>query len=240
MVGIYKITNPKGKVYIGQAVDIEKRWMRYQKLYNCKKQTHLYNSFVAYGINNHLFEVIEECLEKDLSRRERHWQEYFDVLSENGLNCKLHTVEGKSGKLSEKTKQRISIGQKGKVITEEQKRKISQTLRGRKVPEEAIRKAVESRIASGKHKRTSATRQKMSDAKKGIKLPLRSDEHRRKISEAKKGKKHSEETLKKLKRIKGKQKNPRLSQEKVECPYCGKVGGNAMRRWHFKNCKHVT
>lgn len=26
-------------------------------------------------------------------------------------------------------------------------------------------------------------------------------------------------------------------QTKIECPHCGKIGGNAMRRWHFENCK---
>ena len=28
--GIYKITNPNGKVYIGQSIDIDKRWNKYK------------------------------------------------------------------------------------------------------------------------------------------------------------------------------------------------------------------
>ena len=28
-----------------------------------------------------------------------------------------------------------------------------------------------------------------------------------------------------------------IMQAKLTCPYCGKVGGNAMKRWHFDNCK---
>jgi group I intron endonuclease len=51
MVGIYKITNPKGKIYIGQSVDIEKRKYYYQALH-CKKQTMLYNSIKKYGWDN--------------------------------------------------------------------------------------------------------------------------------------------------------------------------------------------
>ena len=44
MIGIYKITNPKEKVYIGQSIDIEKRWKRYYYTLNCKSQTALYRS----------------------------------------------------------------------------------------------------------------------------------------------------------------------------------------------------
>ena len=46
--GIYKITNPNGKVYIGQSIDIDKRWNKY-KVKNCKPQIRLYNSLNKYG-----------------------------------------------------------------------------------------------------------------------------------------------------------------------------------------------
>jgi hypothetical protein len=29
-------------------------------------------------------------------------------------------------------------------------------------------------------------------------------------------------------------------QSALECPHCGVIGGNAMRRWHFNNCRRVT
>lgn len=29
-------------------------------------------------------------------------------------------------------------------------------------------------------------------------------------------------------------------QTKIECLHCGKIGGNAMRRWHFENCKEKS
>jgi len=45
MVGIYKITSPSGKIYIGQSINIEKTWKyRYKNLNACKRQTILYNS----------------------------------------------------------------------------------------------------------------------------------------------------------------------------------------------------
>ena len=86
--GIYKITNPNGKIYIGQAKDIDYRWLDYKRL-ACKKQIKLYGSLNKYGVENHIFEVIEECLELDLNYRERFWQDEFDVLNrEKGLNFK--------------------------------------------------------------------------------------------------------------------------------------------------------
>ena len=41
MVGIYKITNPSGKIYIGQSVNIDNRISSYKNL-KCKNQTKLY------------------------------------------------------------------------------------------------------------------------------------------------------------------------------------------------------
>ena len=32
MIGIYKIINPFGKIYIGQSVEINKRWGKYKRL----------------------------------------------------------------------------------------------------------------------------------------------------------------------------------------------------------------
>ena len=36
VVGIYKITSPSGKIYIGQSIDIQKRFKHYKQLHNCK------------------------------------------------------------------------------------------------------------------------------------------------------------------------------------------------------------
>ena len=58
--GIYKITSPTNKVYIGQSTNSLFRFGAYKRL-NCKKQTYLYNSFLKHGVENHTFEIIEEC-----------------------------------------------------------------------------------------------------------------------------------------------------------------------------------
>lgn len=57
IVGIYKITSPSGSIYIGQAVDIRCRRLRYESL-NCKGQDRIYNSLKKHTFNNHTFEII--------------------------------------------------------------------------------------------------------------------------------------------------------------------------------------
>jgi group I intron endonuclease len=110
MIGIYKITSPSNKIYIGQTINYEKRIKKYKSL-ECKKQTVLYRSFLKYGVENHQFEIIEECDIKELNEKERYYQDYYDVLN-IGLNCKLTNTDDKSGKLSEETKLKISKGLK--------------------------------------------------------------------------------------------------------------------------------
>ena len=87
MIGIYKITNPIGQVYIGQSRNVEKRLKSYN-LDSTRGQKKLYTSFLEFGIDNHTFELIEECEVKDLSKRERFYQIFYNSVS-NGLNVQL-------------------------------------------------------------------------------------------------------------------------------------------------------
>ena len=146
MVGIYKITNPKGKVYIGYSKDIENRFKYYKRL-NCKGQRKLYNSLKKYGPDNHIFEIVEECNLVDLNLKEIYWIEIFNSI-EGGLNLtsggegnnpsletkKLMSESHKGKKLSKEIKDKIS---KGKVnhsmYTDEWREKISESLKGRNI-----------------------------------------------------------------------------------------------------------
>ena len=85
MVGIYKITNPNNKVYIGQSINIDKRFKQYKR-YACKSQPKLYNSFNEYGVDNHIFEIIKKCEIEELNNKERFYQEKYNAI-EKGLNC---------------------------------------------------------------------------------------------------------------------------------------------------------
>lgn len=102
-IGIYKIVNPNGKIYIGQSINIEYRFLSYEKLLRCKNQKKLYNSLMKYGIECHSFEIIEKCDVNMLNERERYWQEYYDVIN-NGLNLKLTNSNDRRCVISEETK----------------------------------------------------------------------------------------------------------------------------------------
>lgn len=84
-IGIYKITSPSGLIYIGQSINIHKRFSAYKKL-DCNNQPKLKRSLLKYGYANHTFEIIEECSIELLNDRERFYQEKFNCLID-GLNC---------------------------------------------------------------------------------------------------------------------------------------------------------
>jgi group I intron endonuclease len=138
MIGIYKITSPSGRVYIGQSVNIKKRFTSYKRMYvKNEKQTKLYRSFLKHGVDNHKFDIVHECNELELNYYERHYQELFDCLK-NGLNCRLTKTNDKSGKVSKETLSKMSIASMGnnhwlgKTHTEETKDKIRLANTGRR------------------------------------------------------------------------------------------------------------
>lgn len=110
--GIYKITSPNGKVYIGQSVNIKRRFTDYKTRVNCAQKV-LARSFKKYGLENHQFDVIEYCSIDNLNCSERFWQDEFNVLSKNGLNCLLTPCGEKRYKHSEETIKKMSDSMKG-------------------------------------------------------------------------------------------------------------------------------
>lgn len=116
MVGIYKITSPSGRVYIGQSIDIDKRWKVYKKIgYSVKKQTLIYRSLLKYGTESHTFEVIEECKVEELNNREGYWQDFYNSI-EKGLNCSRVKTDDKSGYFSLESRKKLSISLTGRKI----------------------------------------------------------------------------------------------------------------------------
>lgn len=136
MIGIYKITSPSKKVYIGQSIDIEKRWKDYKKL-RCKAQTKLYNSIKKHGADKHKFDVIIECDESELNEKERYYQDLYSCIGSNGLNCSLTISSDRSGAMSDESKLKMSLAQKGKQkkpCTEKTRKKFSEGKIGIKNP----------------------------------------------------------------------------------------------------------
>lgn len=173
MVGIYKITSPTGKVYIGQSINIEQRFQYYAKL-NCIEQVKLLRSLQKYTPENHNFEIIEECVESELNLRERYWQEQYDVLNkEKGLNLRYTKVGDRSGTMSEETRDRMSDSKKGeknymfgRKHSEETKKKISEKRKGHKHSDETKKLYSEQRkgrTISEKQKQNISEKQKISE-----------------------------------------------------------------------------
>lgn len=135
MIGIYKITNPKGKIYIGKSINIEKRFNTYKNLH-CKSQRRLYNSLVKHGVENHLFEVIFNCEEKDLLILEKYYQEFYQCTSKNGLNCFINGSDKEKRIYEKKSLSIMSNCRKGKKqsLTKEQREKKSIMMSGNKNP----------------------------------------------------------------------------------------------------------
>jgi group I intron endonuclease len=131
MIGIYKITNPKGKIYIGQTIDFDRRVYQY-KMLNCKEQPKLYNSLKKYGFDNHTFELIFQCFECYLTYWERYYQELYNSTENNNLNCFLVTTSDKTGRHSEETKLKMSKAAKGKKKSVEHIAKLPQNQKGYK------------------------------------------------------------------------------------------------------------
>jgi len=121
--GIYKITNPKGKVYIGQSVNIFKRFYDY-KYTGSSNQHKLNNSLNKYGYTNHVFEIISECDIEQLNEQERYYQEVYNSVK-CGLNCVYVNSKNKIGYVSDESKKLISEAKKGKKPSLQTREKMS-------------------------------------------------------------------------------------------------------------------
>lgn len=108
MIGIYKITNPSEKIYIGQSLNIERRMKQYSKV-QCEGQKKLYHSIKKYGWNKHIFEILLECEISELNDKERYYQDLYSSTNKNGLNILLTKSNDRSGELSQEVKDKISI-----------------------------------------------------------------------------------------------------------------------------------
>lgn len=107
--GIYKITSPTGKIYIGQSKDIYHRFNSYHKL-RCVKQPRIYRSLKKHTPEKHKYEIVSECLISELDKMEEYYISLFDSCNSNfGLNVRSG---GLSTTMSDELKERLSNIQK--------------------------------------------------------------------------------------------------------------------------------
>lgn len=186
MIWIYKITSPTKKVYIGQSINILKRWQSYSRL-NCKSQVKLYNSLVKYGVKKHRFEVLQICEAEHLNELEKYYVDLFQTFnSKYGLNL----MDGGGNKASPSIETRIKMSKSsiGKTMSDEARKKMSTSMKGRKLSAETIKKITEKTTGQ---KRNADTIEKMSNW-------TRTDEMKIKMSKASFGKKKSKSACEKM------------------------------------------
>ena len=95
--GIYKITNMKNdKVYIGQAVDIYKRWCEHCKAglgIDTPQGNKLYAAMLEDGLENFTFELLEECPREELNRKEAYYISLYNSV-QYGYNSTKGNING--------------------------------------------------------------------------------------------------------------------------------------------------
>ena len=83
--GIYKITHiDSGKCYIGQSNNIAERWRQHIKRgigADPPTQSKLYPAMIELGVENFMFEILEECPASKLTEREKYYTEIYSAQS---------------------------------------------------------------------------------------------------------------------------------------------------------------
>ena len=134
--GIYQIKNVvSGRVYIGQAVDVHKRWIVH--LHHLRAGTHhcspLQRSWKKHGESNFEFSVVENVKPDDLTAREQfHMDANKSHVSNGGFNLAPAADSALGVKYSDESKARMSAAQKGKIFSKETRAKIAASLTGNK------------------------------------------------------------------------------------------------------------
>lgn len=153
---LYKITNIiTTKVYIGQTTNPKNRWAAHKYASNYSKNKdqynyHLYKSMRKYGIENFIFEIINqvETLEKINFLEKNNIKEFNSANRNFGYNIS----KGGNGlnTMSDETKKKLSQIHTGKKLSVKTKKKLSEINIGKKASEQTIKKMSQSMIGKNK------------------------------------------------------------------------------------------
>lgn len=178
MIGIYKITSPTGKVYIGQSREIEKRWYNHTHIHY---DTHISRSIQKYGGDAHVFEVAHE-LPIDVERSVINTYEkfYMDQYRECGFEMLNMAEAGYGGACTPEAAKKISAALKGRKHSKEHRENHRKSMVGFRHKPETLAKLQASNVG---RTHSDETKLKMSMWHKG---KPKSIETRIKLSEARK------------------------------------------------------
>ena len=183
MTGIYLITCLRStKVYVGQSVNIEKRWLRHKEMLNANihSNKHLQSAWNKYGENSFVFSILEECSVDKLTEREQYWIDFY-----GGINS-THNYNYQSAsrnEISDETRLRMSVSHKLLCASPERRKQMSEnTKRLRQDADWVARNSQAIRDSW-----TPERRQQMSIAKKGTKWTEKQRENRKKFDDSRRG-----------------------------------------------------
>lgn len=132
MVGIYKITSPSGKVYIGQSWDIDRRLREYKCLRGINGI--LKSSVIKYGFDSHEIKVLHELpsdVEQDVL--DKYEQLYMDVFRDAGFCLMNLRGAGSRGKHCQETRIKMSDSAIGKKMSQQARMKLSVAKKGKPI-----------------------------------------------------------------------------------------------------------
>lgn len=177
--GVYCLTSPSGKKYVGIAMGrggFKERFRTYRN-YQCKQQKHLYAALKFHGAENFKYEVVLETYDIDNAKRSEKY--LIDVWNLQDREIGYNITSGGDGRVgakhSQETKDKIRLSKLGIKASEETKMKRSNSMKGKNT-------WAKGRIMSKEEKVS------RSESMKGINTWMTgkkaSEETKRKISEA--------------------------------------------------------
>lgn len=172
VTGIYRLTAPNGKVYIGQSHDVSTRLRQHGKGVGGK----LYNSIRKYGWGNFQKDLILELPDADqevLNACELFWIKVYDAAGKDNLNS---MAGGYGGLRTPETRALMSKSRTGRVPSEETRALMSKSQTGRVQSAEARAKVSAAR-------KLAPSRKGIPQGRKGIPQGPRSAEQKARIRE---------------------------------------------------------
>jgi group I intron endonuclease len=134
ITGIYKITSPVGKIYIGQTRHLLDRFSNHRYAIVANSTRPIVQSLFLYGHEAHSFELIHELpIDVDSETMDIYEQFYIDAYRDCGIELLNLREAGMSAKMHPSTKEYLSKIRIGVPKSEEHKLKISKANKGTRI-----------------------------------------------------------------------------------------------------------
>jgi group I intron endonuclease len=228
MITIYKITNTlNSKIYVGITNrHIQERLCDHFN-HSVKPKFRIHQAIKKHGKQNFIIEAIDIATsQEEANQLEKYWINYYNCTDYNfGYNMSCGG-SGKSITLTEKTKNKIkeSVQKHRDSLSDYEKRQLTKA----------------ANIAKKGNKESADSRDKKSLAQTK-RWKTVDDEYKKEHGVRSRDGTSVDGKLRSLTALKNSYspaREPGIKKPKIQCPYCGKIGGAPiMKRYHFDNCK---